>query len=341
MVSVGLIGLGKMGLSHCAILNAHADVNLSGVCDTSKLLRWGLGKYSNIPISDDYKKMINSGQFDGVVIATPTSSHFSIAEFCLQRGIHVFLEKPCCLNYRDTSTLREIAAKRHLLIQVGYHNRFLGTFREVRRMVEAGDLGEIYHFCAEAYGPVVVKEQASTWRSNRKEGGGCLYDYASHVINLTSFLLGDVERVSGTQLKSIFSDGVEDSVYSTLKLQNGISGQLAVNWSDESHRKMSTKISIFGKKGKIEANAQELKHYRNKGSHSAADAGWALSYLTDHTDPVDFYLRGEEYSAQIDSFIKDVAAGTTESVNSIQSAGETDRVIELLIENNEREQAHG
>ena len=43
MIKAGVIGLGKMGISHCAILNAHPDVDLVGVCDTSKFLRWGLG----------------------------------------------------------------------------------------------------------------------------------------------------------------------------------------------------------------------------------------------------------------------------------------------------------
>ena len=47
-------------------------------------------------------------------------------------------------------------------------------------------LGELVHFTGEAYGPVVTKEKVGTWRSKPEEGGGCLYDYASHVINLNS-----------------------------------------------------------------------------------------------------------------------------------------------------------
>ncbi len=331
MIKAGVIGLGKMGISHCAILNAHAGVEFVGACDTSKLLRWGLGKYSKLPVFDDYKKMIEQARPDCVFIATPTSSHFEIARYCLEQGVNLFLEKPCCLNYADTSTLRELSESKGLLIQVGYHNRFLGTFREVKRLVDAGEFGEIYHFSAEAYGPVVVQEQKETWRSKRSEGGGCLYDYASHVINLVDFILGDIEHVRGTQLKSIFSKGVEDAVYAGLILKNGTTGNLSVSWSEESFRKMSTRIAISGRKGRVEANAQEIKVYRNKSENPEDKAGWALSYLTDCTEPVDFYLRGEEYSAQVDDFVRQVEAGTRQSVNAIQSAGETDRVIELLI----------
>jgi len=332
MIKAGVIGLGKMGISHCAILNAHKNVEFVGACDTSKLLRWGLGKYSNIPVYDDYKKMIKESKPDCAFIATPTSSHFEISKYCLENGINLFLEKPCCLNYSDTSALRQLAQSKGLLIQVGYHNRFLGTFREVKRLVDSGEFGEIYHFSAEAYGPVVVQDQKETWRSRRSEGGGCLYDYASHVINLVDFILGDIERVRGTQLKSIFSKGVEDAVYSSLVLRNGVTGHLSVSWSEESFRKMSTKIAISGRKGRVEANAQEIKVYRNKSENPPDKAGWELSYLTDHTQPVDFYLRGEEYSSQVDDFISQLEAGSRQSVNSIESAGETDRIIELLIE---------
>jgi len=332
MIKTGVIGLGKMGISHCAILNAHPGVEVVGACDKSKFLRWMLGKYSAIPVFDDYKKMIKEESPDCVFIATPTSSHFEIAKYCLDNGLHLFLEKPCCLNYSDTAALRDIARDKNLLIQVGYHNRFLGTFRAVKKLIDNNELGDIYHFDAEAYGPVVTKEQTETWRSHRKEGGGCLYDYASHVINLVSFILGDIEHVSGTCLKSIFSKNVEDAVYSNLHLVTGVSGHLSVSWSEESYRKMSTKITVSGKKGRVEANAQEVKLYRNKSDgDSKKDGGWELTYLTDYTEPVDFYLRGEEYSAQIDEFISQLEAGSLESVNSIESAGETDRVVELLV----------
>lgn len=332
MIKIGVIGLGKMGISHCSILGAHPNVDLVGACDTSKFIRWMLGKYSKIPVFDDYKKMIREQRPDCIFIATPTSSHFDIAKHCLDKGIHLFLEKPCCLKYSDSVVLRDLAREKGLLIQVGYHNRYLGTFREVKRILESNELGEIYHFDAEAYGPVVTKESTDTWRSDRKEGGGCLYDYASHVINLVDFVVGDIDRVSGTCLKSIFSKKVEDAVYSNLHLVNGISGHLSVSWSEESFRKMSTKITVSGKKGRVEANAQEIKLYRNKDqSVPKRPSGWELTYLTDYTDPVDFYLRGEEYSAQVDDFVGHIAKGSVSSINSIETAGETDRIVELLV----------
>ncbi len=322
-----------MGISHLAILNAHPGVELVGAADTSKLLRWGLGRYSSMAMADDYQALITQEKPDCVFIATPTKLHYPIARFCLEQGVHVFLEKPCCLNYEDSVALRDFAREKGLLIQAGYHNRYLGTFKHVRQLIESGELGELHYFHAEAYGPVVTRKKTETWRSNRNEGGGCLYDYASHVINLVQYLLDEVDSVSGTRLESIFSSGVEDAVYSSLQLRSGLTGHLTVDWSDESFRKMSTSITILGDRGRVEANAQEVKIYRNKDGRGDEEAGWKLSYLTDHTDAVSFYLRGEEYTAQVWDFIDNVSSGGGKhAVNSIDSAAETDRVIELLLQ---------
>ena len=68
MINAGIIGLGKMGLSHCAILNAHPEVNLVGVCDTSKFNRFLLGKYSQLECFDDHNKMLKEKQLDCLFI---------------------------------------------------------------------------------------------------------------------------------------------------------------------------------------------------------------------------------------------------------------------------------
>ncbi|MCG7860473.1 Gfo/Idh/MocA family oxidoreductase, partial [Flavihumibacter sediminis] len=94
----------------------------------------------------------------------------------------------------------QLAKSRNLVNQVGYHNKFVGTFEEVKRLLNAGAIGDIYHFMGQAYGPVVIKPKQDTWRSNPEEGGGCLMDYASHVIDLINYLLSPVKSVQSSSL---------------------------------------------------------------------------------------------------------------------------------------------
>jgi hypothetical protein len=117
-------------------------------------------------------------------------------------------------------------------------------------------------------------------------------------------------------------------------MENGLSGLLLVNWSDETYRKMSTSITIWGKKGKMIADAQELKIYLNYDNREEdLKKGWNIKYITSLTEPVQFYLRGEEYSSQIDYFISCIKDKKTDNINSFESAMQTDIVIDLLIKN--------
>lgn len=332
MVKIALIGAGKMGISHLAILGAHPQVEIAGVCDTSGMVTDFLTKYAKYNCFSDYKKMVDTVKPDAVVVAVPTKFHYAFIKDLLERKINVFSEKPFCLRANESEELTKLAAANNLVNQVGYHNHFIGTFIELKRLLKANVLGELVHFVGEAYGPVVTKEKGGTWRSKPEEGGGCLYDYASHVLNLVQETVGRPVKTNGTILKSIYSNGVEDAVYSLLTLQSGLSGVISVNWSDETYRKMSTSITVQGKNGKIICDATEIKIYlKEANEQEKLDKGWTTKYITDFALPVDFYLRGEEYSAQLDNFVDCLVNNKQSQVNTFEQASYTDKVIAMII----------
>jgi predicted dehydrogenase len=328
----GVIGLGKMGISHAAIVGTHPSVDMVAVCDTTTIVLDVFRKFSRVKLYHDYVKMIENENLDFVVIATPTRLHYPIVKYALEKGINVFCEKPFCMRTNEGSELEKLAVQKGLINQVSYHNQFVGTFRELKRLLNAGVIGDLVHFTGEAYGNVITSDKGSTWRSDPNEGGGCLFDYASHVINLIQEIIGRPVKADGTILKKVFSTAVEDAVYSMLILEKGLSGVLLVNWCDETYRKMSTSVTVQGKKGKIICDATEIKIYLNESNaREKLDKGWTLKYITDLAIPVDFNLRGEEYSAQIDHFIRCIINKKQTDINSFEQALYTDKVIELII----------
>ena len=328
----GIIGLGKMGLSHAAIVGPHPDAELAAVCDTSSLILEAFKKFTSVSVYSDYIRMIESEKLDFVVVATPTRFHYPIVKYALEKGIHTFCEKPFSLRTSEGEELVALADQKWLVNQAGYHNHFIGTFIELKRLLKENILGDIVHFTGEAYGPVVTREKGGTWRSDPEEGGGCLFDYASHVINLIQEIIGKPVSARGTLRKKIFSKDVEDAVYSMLTLDNGVTGVLSVNWSDETYRKMSTSLSVFGKKGKIICDATEIKIYLKEANpKESLGKGWTIKYITEFAIPVNFYLRGEEYSAQIDNFIDSILKKKQSGINSFSQALNTDKVIDLII----------
>jgi predicted dehydrogenase len=333
MIKLAVVGLGKMGLSHQAIVNAHPDVELVAMCDTSSYVLGVLEKYTGVKAYTDYAQMLQRADLDGVVIATPSRMHAQMVRAALERGLHVFCEKPFTLSPADADELAELAAAKGLVTQVGYHNRFVGAFREVKALLDAGAIGRVTHVLGEAYGPVVLKPKGGTWRSKAAEGGGSLYDYAAHPIDLLTWYLGAPSAVGGTVLNSIFSREIDDEVYSTLYYPAGVTARVACNWSDESYRKMTTRITVWGTEGRIAADRQECQVYlRDTATPPPGyQHGWNARYTTELTEPVGYYLRGEEYSAQIEHFVTRVRERRAEGLNGFASAAVTDRVIALMI----------
>lgn len=333
MIRVGVAGFGKMGVSHHALINAHPAVKVAAVCDSAAYILEILNKYTGVPVFTTYEKMLREAELDAVIVATPSRFHAAMVEQALDKGLHVFCEKPFCLSVADAERLSQMAAAKGLVNQVGYHYRFVGSFQEVKRLLDLGAIGKVTHVLAEAYGPVVLRPKGSTWRTQQSEGGGCLYDYAAHPINLLNWYFGAPGLVSGSVLNKVFSRDTDDEVYSTLQFDGGVSAQLSVNWSDESYRKMSTKISIWGEGGRIVADRQECQAYlRNTQPPPAGYVeGWNVKNTTELTDEVWFYIRGEEYSAQLDHFVRRIGDRAVGEANSFASAAQTDQVIAMIV----------
>jgi scyllo-inositol 2-dehydrogenase (NADP+) len=332
MIRVAVVGLGKMGLSHLAVVRAHPDVDLVGVCDSTGYILDVLSKYTGAATFSSVDELLRTAKPDAVVIATPSHLHASMVRKALERNIHVFCEKPLFLDPRDNDELTALAAERGLVTQVGYHNKFVGTFGEVKRLLDAGALGTITNVTAEAYGPVVLKPAGRSWRSRRATGGGCLYDYAAHPLDLLTWYLGEPMSVSGSTMTSIFSKDTDDSVTSTLHFPGSVTAQLTANWSDESKRKMTTSVRMWGTAGHLEADRQAVKVYLRGTATVPAEyqKGWNVKYTTELTEGTWFYLRGEEYSAQIDDFIQRVGERRLDGLSTFATASMTDRVIAMI-----------
>jgi len=93
---------------------------------------------------------------------------------------------------------------------------------------------------------------------------------------------------------------------------------------------MTTSVTVSGTKGKIISDANELKVYFRENCPEGYTKGWNVKYVTDLTDEVDFYLRGEEYSAQIDYFIRAIKGEVKNDINTFESALMTDKALNLI-----------
>ena len=328
MKNIALIGVGKMGMSHLAIANHTPGLNVAAICDTSKPLLRLFDKNTNFNCYSNFKKMIDEVQLDGVMILVPNEFHFDLTKYCIERNIHVFVEKPFTLSYKDSKTLVELAKEYNIKGQVGYVNRFNPIFQRVKKLLDENVIGQVTNYYNRMTGGVVLRESSNGWRNDYSKGGGCLFDYGPHCFDLSTYFFGTNVEVRSSLLKRVFSTAVDDVVYSTLVHDDKIIGINFINWSDSSVRKATNIIEIMGSKGKITANKQELSLYLvEKNQQLSLEQGWNQLYVTDECTDVPYYLRGEDFSRQLMEFSNLLNGEIDEAISSLYTASVTDRLL--------------
>lgn len=305
MIKLGIIGVGRMGITHYSIINSHPDVEVTAIADPSSLILTMISKYVPVKTFKDYKDLINKADVDAILVCTPPSIHFSIIKMAAEKGLHVFAEKPFTTKYEEAKELAHLYANTNLVNQVGYVNRFNDVFTKVKEFLDAGLIGEVIRFKSEMFSCTITNsDEGSGWRSTRENGGGAVFEMASHAIDLVNFLIGKPDKVTGSSLNQIYSKHVEDIASTTMLYKNGISGSLYVNWSDTSYRKPTNKIEFFGRNGRILADQHSLKIFLNKENKAFnMREGWNTLYITDIFRPVPFYVRGNEFTRQLYHFV--------------------------------------
>jgi predicted dehydrogenase len=332
-IRVGIVGAGRMGITHYAIINSHPDVEVTAVAEPSSVMRLFLDKSVKAATYKDAEAMFDKQALDAILLCTPPGLNYGILTAAHRKGLHAFVEKPFLLSVREGEELAALFDGSRLVNQVGYVNRFNDVFVAVKRYLQEGLLGEILRFRSEMYSSTVIREEAGEgWRSSHAKGGGATYEMASHAIDLINFLFGAPDKVAGSRLTQVFSKNVEDVVSSTFAYKSGCTGALYVNWSDASFRKPTNKLEVFGRRGKILADQHGLKLFLDHDDPERGfKKGWNTLYITDVFNPVPFYVRGVEFTAQLYHFIEKIkAAEDRRTICSFADATATLAVIDEI-----------
>jgi predicted dehydrogenase len=318
-------------VTHFSIVNSRADVEVAATADPSLLINKMLGKYAGVATFKDYKGLLAGSQLDAVLVCTPPAANPEILDAVADRGLHAFVEKPFALSAKDGEALTHRFDRAGLVTQVGYVNRFNDVFVRSREMVAGGLIGRVHRFRSEMYSRTIIRHQDEDgWRATHASGGGAIYEMASHAVDLINFVFGKPDLVTGTALTTIYSKAVEDIVSSTFLYRSGLSGSLYVNWSDESYRKPTNKLELFGEEGKILADQHGMKVFLKSAREDwNLREGWNQLYITDLFSNVPFYLRGIEFTAQLYDFV-DCVRERRPTRCSFADATDTLRVIDEM-----------
>lgn len=128
-----VVGVGYFGKFHASKLASMSNVDFVGVADPHDPSLRAVCEQLNVPGFSDYRDLVD--KVDAVSIAVPTSSHFEVARYFIQNGIHVLIEKPITTTVEEAETLIQLAREQNVQIQVGMLEQFNPTVQRLRKVL--------------------------------------------------------------------------------------------------------------------------------------------------------------------------------------------------------------
>jgi len=223
MLNIAQIGVGYWGPNLLRNLDANSQCTVKAVVDLSEERRnFVSNHYPNIQTTDDIEAIINDSDIDGIVIATPVSTHFDLAMKSLQTGKHILVEKPMAKTVNEVNEIGTLANEKNLVAMVGHTFLFNAAVRQVKKIIDAGELGDIRYIYSQRVNLGRIRNDVDA-----------LWNLAPHDISIIQYWLDEPEPVNMTRKGMDYvQNGVDDVVFMNIEYPNSVMAHIHVSWLD-------------------------------------------------------------------------------------------------------------
>lgn len=314
-----VVGLGKMGIMHTAMLGVVPGGGVSALVDRDEaaaLQAQSMGVQAKI--FSELDACLDDAPPAGVFITTPQSTHRRLFETCIARGVPVFCEKPLAHDLADARAMAAAAAARpDLPVAVGFMLAHNPLFERAATMLKAGAIGGVKSFRAstrlsQVFGPL------KGWTFTRETaGGGVLINSGCHLLWALRTLFGQPARVF-VRASPVHS-AVEDTLGALLEYPAGLWGMMEVTWSVPGHEFQTHDIEVIGTRGTIEVGNEVLRLWLHE-KHGEWPEGWTQWFRSRELPRAEFSLSpeycGDEFYLEVKDFVEAVRKGTRPKVTA-------------------------
>ena len=217
-IRIGLIGAGRIGIVHAGSINDTKGAELTWVCDPFVENAQKLGDQYGAKVSADPMEVINSGEIDAILIASPTPTHVDLLSAGIDAGLHVMCEKPIDLDINRVEALRDKVNNAKVNVTLGFNRRFHPQFETINRRVKAGEIGNIEQLV------ITSRDPGPAPQSYIAVSGGIFRDMTIHDFDMARYFIPRIVEVSAVGANSfcdyIAEENDFDSVTVTMKGAN-------------------------------------------------------------------------------------------------------------------------
>ncbi|MDH3189040.1 MAG: Gfo/Idh/MocA family oxidoreductase [Acidimicrobiia bacterium] len=313
----GLVGLGQMGRHHARILSDSDEVDFVGAVDPMgdrhRAVRRGA-------VFETVDQLLDSG-IDAAIVAVPTANHFDVSMRLAKEGIHTLIEKPLAESVGAAEEIRDAYGAQGLVAAVGHVERFNSGLQEMKRRLDAGQLGRVISIATERVGPF----------PSRISDVGVVKDLATHDIDIVTWIGGSPFAEVTGQLAHKMGRPHEDLVVAVGRLENDVVASLNVNWLTPVKRRG---VTVLGEKGAFVADllTGDLRFHSNA---DLVDSAWdqlAILRGVSEGDTIGYaFPKREPLAVEHEAFRQAVSEGHAEGVVTLEEGVAILRVAESII----------
>jgi predicted dehydrogenase len=231
---VGIAGYGVVGKRRRHYIDLHPRMRTVAVCDKS-FKSAGIMP-DGVKYFPDYKSLL-AEPLDVLFVSLPNYLAADVTIAGLQRGLHVFCEKPPGRDVNDIKRVIKVEKKHYdLVLKYGFNHRYHDSVREALRVIKSGELGDIINLRG-VYGKSKIIPFTGGWRAERKyAGGGILLDQGIHLVDLMRLICGDFVSVKSFVSNRFWKHNVEDNAFALMRDARGRIAMLHSTATQWQHR---------------------------------------------------------------------------------------------------------
>ncbi len=296
MLSIGLLGAGRIGRIHGGNVAAHGKARLAAIADADAQAAKSLAQTTGAKVAG-IEEILADREIGAVVICTPTPTHADLIERAVDARKAVFCEKPVALDSARIETcLARVKAARGLLM-VGFNRRFDPSFADLKRRIDSGAVGEVELVT------ILSRDPAPPPLAYVKSSGGLFRDMMIHDFDMARFLLGE-EPVEVHAVGAALVDpniGKAGDVDTAAVLLKTASGRIAqISNSRRATYGYDQRIEVHGSLGLLAAGNRHA---------TTVTLATGQGYTSDPALPFFLERYAEAYRAELDAFVEAVAVG--------------------------------
>ncbi len=320
---VGIAGYGVVGKRRHQCVNRNPNLKLVAVCDRSLD---GAGNFDDgVNYFSHYKDLL-ADNLDVLIVCMTNEIAAEVTIAGLQKGLHVFCEKPPGRNLDDIRRVLDVESSHpNQKLMYGFNHRYHESVIDALEIVRSGKLGKVINLRGVYGKSKVVSFNQNDWRSKREiAGGGILLDQGIHMVDLMRLFAGEFTEVHSFVTNSYWKYDIEDNAYAIMRTEDGIIGMLNSSATQWRHR---FNLDINFERGSVILGGL-LTGTKSYGAETLLIA--ECDHETDSGDPKETLIRynnDPSWQSEIDEFTSSIVQNVELKNGTSTEALETMRLV--------------